>query len=74
MESGNLIEVAVAALVGNPVYPQTGGREHHNALDTLVSRMVGYKQEKHFGKYLAEVLIILGKIFKTKSLLGQEQT
>ena len=21
-----------AALVGNPVYPQTGGREHHNVV------------------------------------------
>mgnify|MGYP003149597783 CR=1 FL=1 len=24
-----------AALVGNPVYPQTGGREHHNILKTI---------------------------------------
>jgi len=48
-----------AALVGNPVYPQTGGREHHNIVYQTGARLAPVAS-KVFGK--------VGNIFKGKPL------
>jgi hypothetical protein len=50
-----------AALVGNPVYPQTGGREHHNIVYQTGARLAPVAS-KVFGK--------VGNIFKGTPTVG----